>query len=230
MINWTEWNRVLYSGWAPFYDVLVAMLEDKRRASMELADVRPKERVLLLGAGTGLDLKYLPGDADITAIDISPAMVGRLKRRAADLGVGVNAQVMDGQSLEFASNSFDVVILHFVLAVIPDPLRAINEVERVLKPDGRAVILNKFAEDDAEPSVVLRLANKVVRPLITDITCQLKPIVQASGLQPMYVQKLGAGGFFKVAMLQKRSDTLNREMQVTARRESAGAITEPSFA
>lgn len=213
MLNLTEWNRLLYAAWAPFYDVLVLSLEGKRRKSLELAKVQSTEKVLLIGAGTGLDLKYLHHTADLSAIDITPAMLKRLRARADTLGIQVDAQIMDAQEMDFPDNSFDVVILHFVLAVIPDPVRAIKEVKRVLRPGGRAVILNKFVKDGSEPSVALRLTNKVVRLLATDITCQLAPIINASGMNEVYEEKIGLGGFFKIAILQKEAadyDSKNR--------------------
>ncbi len=203
MISLTDWNRIIYAAWAPFYDVLVMALESKRKKSLELARIKPTENVLLLGAGTGLDLKYLPRDASVSAVDITPGMIKRLKKRSDDLGMKVNAQVMDGQALDFPDNSFDVVVLHFVLAVIPNRSLAIKEAARVLRPGGRAVILNKFAKDLSTPSIALRMTNQVARLVITDITCQLAPIVAASGMTKTYEEELGVGGFFKIAVLQK---------------------------
>lgn len=231
-MNWTEWNRVLYSGWAPVYDPLVAMLEGKRRQSMAIANIQPGERVLLLGAGTGLDLKYLPASAEIHAIDITPAMIARLRRRSDELGLNVKASIMDAQQLEYPSDYFDAVILHFVLAVIPDPLKAMAEVERVLRPEGRAVILNKFADDENDPSLLLKAANVVVRPLATDITCRLRPIVSNCPLKLETEQKLGMAGMFKVAVLRKTSDApaTSALAPVSLTREKVAAPPDPSLA
>lgn len=203
MINMTDWNRHVYAAWAPVYDQLVAVLEEKRRKSLEIADIQRGEKVLLLGAGTGLDLPYLPPSAEITAIDITPGMIKRLKTRAERLGINVDARVMDGQSLDFPDDSFDVVVLHFVLAVIPEPTRAIQEASRVLRPGGRAIILNKFCKDGSHPSFFIRIANRIARLLLTDITCQLKPLITASGLRRDYVEEIGFGGVFKIAILKK---------------------------
>lgn len=202
-MNWTTWNRHLYAAWAPFYDVLVAMLDDKRQRSLALADIQPDEKVLLLGAGTGLDLNYLPQQLHPTAIDITPAMIKRLRLRAQRLKMDVDARVMDGQSLAFDDGIFDVVILHFVLAVIPDPERALNEAVRVLRPGGRLVVLNKFLRDEHQPSLALRCANKLTRLLATDITYKLKPILQTPGLSCTHVEQVGLGGLFKIAILEK---------------------------
>lgn len=203
MINWTHWNRGVYAVWAPFYDVLVRMLEEKRRYALQLASLNGGEKVLIIGAGTGLDLPYLPPDCEITAVDITPAMTKRLVQRADKLGLRVDCRIMDAQCLDIPDESFDVVILHFVLAVIPDPTRAIQEAARVLKPAGRVIILNKFVPDDSRPSKLTRFVNLGVRLVATDITCSLGPLVTASGLQRKHEETLGVGGFFKVAILEK---------------------------
>lgn len=91
-----------------------------------------------MGAGTGADLPFIPATVQITAVDITQVMLQRLRQRATSLGMTVDVQVMDGQALEFSSEQFDAVILHLILAVIPDPIACIREVERVLKPGGRA--------------------------------------------------------------------------------------------
>jgi ubiquinone/menaquinone biosynthesis C-methylase UbiE len=203
MPNMTDWNRHLYAAWAPVYDQLVVVLEEKRRKSLETANIQPGEKVLLLGAGTGLDLEYLPATADITAIDITPGMISRLRKRAERLEMNVDARVMDGQKLDFPDNSFDVVVLHFVLAVIPDPTKAIREASRVLRPGGRAIILNKFCKDGSHPSFFIRTANRIARLVLTDITCQLKPLIAVSGLQRVHEEEIGFGGVFKIAVLTK---------------------------
>lgn len=81
----TLWNRIRYTFWAPWYDALVAAADfgQARQRSIQGLGLQPGARVLLVGAGTGLDLEYLPGDVSITAVDITPAMLERCRRRAA---------------------------------------------------------------------------------------------------------------------------------------------------
>jgi phosphatidate phosphatase APP1 len=67
-----------------------------------VAAIQPGERLLIIGAGTGLDSEFVPRDAAITAIDITPAMMARLEGRARRLGLSVNAKFVEGQALEFS--------------------------------------------------------------------------------------------------------------------------------
>jgi ubiquinone/menaquinone biosynthesis C-methylase UbiE len=79
---------------------------------------------LIVGAGTGLDLEFLPPGVHVTAIDVTPAMLKQLERRAARTGGSVTARVMDARHLAFPDSSFGAVVMHLILAVMPEPERA----------------------------------------------------------------------------------------------------------
>lgn len=165
-MDWlSHWYRLCYALWSPFYDLMVRRFASWRRRSLELADLQAGERVLIVGAGTGSDLQFIDPGPKLTAIDITKAMLRRLRRRARRRGLTVDAQAMDGQAMDFADGSFDVVILHLILAVIPDPVRCARESARVLRSGGRVVIMDKFVANDRRPPLVLRLVNPVLKAL-----------------------------------------------------------------
>jgi ubiquinone/menaquinone biosynthesis C-methylase UbiE len=200
MIANNRWNRWRYTLWAPIYDFLLAKkLHHKRRISIRLANIKKDEKVLLVGAGTGLDLPYLPQDCQITAIDITPAMIVHLNHRANQLGVDVESHVMDAQKLLFPDKSFDVVVLHLILAVIPDPLVCMAEVVRVLKPNGRIVVFDKFLPKGSL-SLILRLFNPLTKILATNITRRLEFIIQPFGL---HIVRDKSTGVLRTVLLQK---------------------------
>ena len=201
--NTNRWNRFRYSVWAPVYDLLTAATHSRRRQSVQLLNLQPGERVLLVGAGTGLDLDFIPKGVRVTATDITPAMLARLQRRATRLGLAVEARVMDGQALEFPDGSFDAVILHLIVAVIPDPVRCVREAARVLKPGGRAVIFDKFAPEGAPPPLLMRLFNHVMGFLASEVVRQLGPILAGSGLQIVREAPGGYGGWVRLVLLKK---------------------------
>ena len=73
------WNRIIYLLWAPVYDfILERFFERGRRRAIELASLKPNQRVLLSGVGTGQDLALLPGDVRITGIDLSKQKARRV--------------------------------------------------------------------------------------------------------------------------------------------------------
>jgi ubiquinone/menaquinone biosynthesis C-methylase UbiE len=197
------WHRIIYTLGAPTYDILTRGFRRKRRRSIELAGIRPGERVLLAGAGTGLDLDFIPRGAQITAIDITPAMLRRLRRRAQRLGLAVDARVMDGRAMAFPDEAFDVVVLHLILSVIPDPLRCAAEAGRVLRRGGRAVILDKFVPDEGKPPLFNRVMNPVATFFGTRLDRRLGPLLAAAGLRIVCQKKAMMNGFFNITLAQK---------------------------
>jgi phosphatidylethanolamine/phosphatidyl-N-methylethanolamine N-methyltransferase len=199
------WNRIRYTFWAPWYDGLVAAADfgQARQRSIQGLGLQPGARVLLVGAGTGLDLEYLPRDVTITAVDITPAMLERCRRRAERLGIAVDAQVMDARQLTFKDEAFDVVVFHLVLAVMPEPERGLREAERVLKPGGRVAVFDKFLGDGEHASLIRRLANLVIRPLFSDLNRRLGPLVHSTALEITRDEPIAFGGLFRVVTLSR---------------------------
>lgn len=197
------WHRIVYTLGTPTYNILARGFRRKRRRSIEFAAIRPGERVLLVGAGTGLDLDFIPRETRITAIDITPAMLLRLRRRARRLGLAVDARVMDGRAMAFPDGTFDVVILHLILAVIPDPVRCAREAGRVLRSGGRAVIMDKFLPDDGEPPLFYRVMNPLAAFFGTRLNRRLGPLLTAAGLRIVSQKNVMMSGFFKITLAQK---------------------------
>lgn len=201
-----SWNRLRYTLYAPVYDRVVAWwppLRRGRRRALELAALRPGERVLIVAAGTGLDLEYLPGGVTVVATDLTPGMLTRLRTRARALGRAAHVQVMDAAQLAYRDASFDCVVLHLTLAVVPDPVGAIQEAARVLRPGGRVSIFDKFLPDGATPSLLRRAASRIAAVIATDLNRELGPLLREGVLTPQRAEPIGPGGLFVVARADK---------------------------
>lgn len=99
------------------------------------------KKVLDAGAGTGqISYAYLTTGADVTGIDISPAMLEIARKRCAEFP-GYKAMVGDLTKLPFEDNSFDFITSRWVMEFIPDWPRAIRELRRVLKPGGTLLLI-----------------------------------------------------------------------------------------
>lgn len=175
-------NRLRYRLYAPLYDLAARPLRRGRQRAIERLDLGPDDRILILGSGPGLDLAYLPQDASITALDVTPAMVRRTADRAERLGMDVDARVGDAGALPFEDGAFDAVLLHLVLAVVPDPYAVAAETARVLAPDGRVAVYDKFAPETDAPSRLRRAINPLTRVLFSDVNRRLEPILAGTGL------------------------------------------------
>ncbi|OGO51146.1 MAG: hypothetical protein A2148_07085 [Chloroflexi bacterium RBG_16_68_14] len=98
-------------------------------------------RVLEIGVGTGKNMRCYPPSVSVVAVDFSPRMLSRAIRRARKGRVHVQLAMMDAQALALADASFDVVVATFVFCSVPDPVLGLQEVRRVLRPDGRILLL-----------------------------------------------------------------------------------------
>jgi phosphatidylethanolamine/phosphatidyl-N-methylethanolamine N-methyltransferase len=201
------WNRLRYTVWAPIYDALVGVVgfTSARRDSIERLGLRDGDRVLIVGAGTGLDLEFVPPGVLISAVDVTPAMLKRLIRRAAHGGRLVSTQVMDARRLTFPDGSFDAVIMHLIVAVMPQPELGLKEAARVLRAGGRIAIFDKFLDDRELPSSARRLVNIVTRTLFSDINRRLGPLVHGTGLVVERNEPARFGGMFRSVTLSKPS-------------------------
>lgn len=190
--------------YVPIYDRVTKIFCSSRKRSIELLELKTGERVLLVGAGTGEDLQFIPEDVEIAAVDITPAMVEQIRRKARSLNRPIEAAVMDGQALELPSESFDAVVLHLILAVILDPIACIRESARVLKPGGRVVVFDKFLPEKEQPSLQRRLANLIANFAFSDINRKLEPIAAAAPLILLHEEPAVYGRFgYKIALYEK---------------------------
>lgn len=112
-----------------------------RRWRQLLWDLVPGGNVLEVGVGTGKNLPYYRKEHRVTAVDFSPKMLRKARARAQRDGVGVALELMDVQALGYADSTFDSAVSTFVFCSVPDAVRGLEEVRRVLKPGGRAYLL-----------------------------------------------------------------------------------------
>jgi SAM-dependent methyltransferase len=114
----------------------------EREADFFLPHLRPGMRLLDAGAGTGaitLDLAAAVAPGEVVGIDIEPQQVERARALAIERGVpNVRFEVGDVYAMAFPDGSFDAVFAHAVLIHLRDPLAALTEVRRVLRPGGVA--------------------------------------------------------------------------------------------
>jgi len=129
-----------YDRLARFYDTCFSPMERGflgRWRAEALGELPEGADILELGSGTGANFKYYPPSHLAVSSELSGEMlsIARTKTRGNLL---VQA---DAQQLPFPANSFDAVFATLVFCSIPDPMMAFAEVRRVLRPDGRVVLL-----------------------------------------------------------------------------------------
>lgn len=139
----------VYQKYAKFYNFYFGkIMNPGRLKAIEFAELKPGEKVLEVGVGTGLSLPFYPADVEVTGIDLSEEMLIRAKKLVAEEGFRhVKAlEVMNAQEMKFADDAFDVVMAMHVATVVGNPAKFLDEMRRVCKPNGRIVIVNYFHE------------------------------------------------------------------------------------
>lgn len=104
-------------------------------------------RVLDVACGTGANFPYLPPTVDLVGIDISPEMLAKAATRLETLEVDGTLREMDAQALDFPDDSFETVLSSLSTCTFPDPIAALQEMDRVCKPDGRILLLEHGRSD-----------------------------------------------------------------------------------
>lgn len=139
--------------WAKLYDVLLhfkflGRLGSLRSMTLDLAAVRPGERVLDTGCGTGeltiAAARRVGKSGVVHGVDASPEMIEVARRNARRSAPGVQFHLEPVEAMSFPDGSFDVALNSFVMHHLPGDLkqRALLEIRRVLRPGGRIVILD----------------------------------------------------------------------------------------
>ena len=156
----TETGQVVaaYSRWAPVYDLaFAAVMRAGRIAAAGAAGAAATRarsrghggRIVDIGVGTGLELPMFDGRARVLGIDLSEPMLRRAQRRVAreKLAHVEGLLVMDATRLAFPDESFDVAVVPYVLTVVPEPRRMLDEVRRVVRSGGEIVLVNHFGAE-----------------------------------------------------------------------------------
>ena len=135
------WGGVA-AGWERRRDELAEQNAPVRDALLERLDPQPGQTILELAAGIG-DVGYAAaarvGDGGrLISTDFAPEMVEAAKRRAADLGLrNVEHRVMDAERIDLPDDSIDGALCRFGYMLMADPVAALRETRRVLRPGGR---------------------------------------------------------------------------------------------
>jgi phosphatidylethanolamine/phosphatidyl-N-methylethanolamine N-methyltransferase len=199
-----RWNQFIYRLWAPVYDATVGrfFLPGRERA-MKLLNLQSGERVLLVGVGTGADLPLLPQRVQVVGVDLSPDMLAKARQKLPLPGREVTLLQGDAQQLLVKEASTDAVIFNLILTVIPDGAACLRENLRALKPDGRAVVFDKFLPDTGQLTIGRRLLNLGSTLFGTDITRRFSELSNGAGVQVISNEPSLMKGAYRVILIRK---------------------------
>ncbi len=131
-----------YNRMARIYDIYDAPMEwmgTKKRRQQLVADARGS--VIEVGVGTGKNLPHYGEDVEVTGIDVSTGMLAQARERLEKLSTKAEVVEADVQSLPYDDNSFDTALATCVFCSVADPVQGLRELGRVVRPDGRILLL-----------------------------------------------------------------------------------------
>jgi len=166
-----ETVKTAYRRYAGVYDAVFGpVLQAGRKAVLEALRLKPGDRVLEVGVGTGLALSMYPDSVKVTGIDVSREMLDKARARVARRGL-TNVEglhEMDAEKMDFPDASFDKVVAMYVMPVVRHPAAVLEEFHRVCKADGEIYIVNHVKSDNriirAFEMQLARFSNQIFRP------------------------------------------------------------------
>jgi len=183
--------RILY----PLVDVF---LKPQKRRLISLVNAQPAGQLLEVGVGNGSHLPLYKGH-HVTGIDTSAGMLAVATRHQK---FNVRLLQMDGESLLFKDENFDYVVLSHVIAVADDPNQLLQEVFRVLKPQGKLFILNHIT-----PNNWLQYIDRAFQLfsgfLHFKSVFKLSQFASISRFKLLHEEGLKPWGYFKIYIYQK---------------------------
>jgi ubiquinone/menaquinone biosynthesis C-methylase UbiE len=166
------------------------MMGGRRRRARVIG--RASGKTLEIGMGTGRNLSLYPPDVDLHGVDISERMVSRARKRANRLGLDVDVEHGDVESLPFADDEFDTVTATCVFCSVDDPVRGLQEVRRVVKPGGQVLLLEHVRPRGRVCGWLAdRLTSLTRRLLGPDINRRTEENIRLAGLEIDDVKRKG---------------------------------------
>ncbi|MGB9857439.1 MAG: class I SAM-dependent methyltransferase [Dictyoglomaceae bacterium] len=176
-----------YDRIAWIYDLFQAPMEKLIKSDeirSRIFQMAKGSKILEVGVGTGRNIPYYPPQAEVIAIDLSPKMLEKAKKKLSLTKAKVTLVEADVQNLPFPSQFFDSCIATFVFCSVPDPIKGLSELKRVVKPEGRIILLEHIRIDRPIIGPLMDLLNPIVVRIIgANINRQTIKNVEKAGLK-----------------------------------------------
>ncbi len=197
----------VYEKLASVYDYTFGpSLHRGRIQAIQRMGIRPGDRILEVGVGTGINLALYPSGCAITGVDLSGPMLEKARERAIKKGIrDVRLLEMDAADMKFPDDTFDIVYAPYLISVVPDPVRVAHEMCRVCRPGGKIIVLNHFRS----PNLVLSRIERLISPFTVHIgfkaDLDLPGFLEQAGLKPVSIEKVNVPRIFSLVTCIKNA-------------------------
>ena len=181
-----------YDRLASIYDLIDAPMDWIGGARRRRRVLEPSQgRTLEVGVGTGRNLALYPPEIDLTGIDVSERMLARARSRAQRLHIAPALEQADVEHLPFKDASFDTVTATCVFCSVDNPVRGLEEVRRVVKPEGKVLLLEHVRPRNPLLGRLFDLLTPLTRLAGPEINRRTEENVNKAGLQIVSVHRDG---------------------------------------
>lgn len=180
----------------PFvYDLLMFPVEKLglQRLRRKILNLVSGDKILEIGAGTGLNIPVYPDGKEIVCIEPKFGMIKKAIKRAEKHEKKVYFVCSEVETLPFKSETFDVVFATFVFCEVKDPEGGFNEILRVLKSGGKLILLEHVRPNGKIISKVFDIGNKITSILGENINRQTVELAVKSGFSIEKVEDIYDG-------------------------------------
>ena len=157
--------------------------------------------ILEIGFGTGLNLKYYPSDVHkITTVDVNPGVSALAQKRIQDAAIAVDHHLLNGENLPMADNTFDSVVSTWTLCSIAKVNQALQEIHRVLKPEGKFFFVEHGLSEDPQVQVWQNRLTPLQK-VIGDgchLNRQMQQLIEVSNFRILKLEKFYSNGLPKI--------------------------------
>ena len=158
--------------------------------------------VLELGIGTGLNLPHYPDTVtELHAVDPAQLLPKTIAARSTRLSFPVRIQKGTAETLTHANRRFDYVVSTWTLCTIPDPVLALQEVGRVLKPGGMFLFMEHGRSDDRKIAAWQDRLNPIQKVIGCgcNLNRQIDRLITQSGLTIAHLDRFNMQGMPRLA-------------------------------
>lgn len=204
-MNETDKIKRRYDRAAKVYDIFEQPMEVMSLKKWRLEVTKDlKGKVLEVGVGTGKNIPYYPANIDVTAIDFSGKMLEKAREKASNLNRDMKLIQMDAQNMDFPDNTFDMVFTTCVFCSVPDPVKGLQEIRRVCKPNGKIIMIEHVRSEKKVMGLIMDILNPITVNLYgANINRRTVKNVQEAGFTDVEVTNL-TGDIVKKIVINNR--------------------------
>lgn len=198
----------VYDLWSKVYDhTFGLLLTDGQKSAIEHMRLRPGDKVLDVGVGTGIQLPGYPRFATVVGLDLSAGMLARAAEKCRQLALD-HCRIVRADAMlpPFAPRSFDHIIISHTISVVSDPRKMMMRAQEMLRPGGRIVLVNHFLSVNR----FLAWGERKLNPLFVRLGWRsdlaLEDVLAGTALSVEYAFKMHQIGIWKIIVLAHQSE------------------------